>query len=181
MMPLNIVVAMDQSRGIGRGGTLPWHLKGDLRHFRELTTTTRHKDRRNVVIMGRKTWDSLPPSSQPLPGRINMVITHNELLELPQGVFKAAGFEQALDLLHKKEVGKTVESVYVIGGTQIYQQAVQHPQCRKIYLTQILHSFDCDTFFPPFTDHFRQESASDRHVEGKIAYFFAEYVRQAPG
>ena len=177
MMPFSIVVAMDQKQGIGREGKLPWHLKGDLRHFKEITTKTRDKNKRNVVIMGRKTWDSLPAQFRPLPGRVNIVITRNDNLKFPQGVLRAGGLEQALDLPAGEILSKIVESVYVIGGAQIFQQAIVRQECHKIYLTQILHSFDCDTFFPPFTDHFQHEVSSPRYVENGISCLFIEYSR----
>ncbi|MBI5149537.1 MAG: dihydrofolate reductase [Candidatus Omnitrophica bacterium] len=181
MTPFNIVVAMDPNRGIGKDGRLPWHLKGDLRHFREITTTTRDKNKRNAVIMGRRTWDSLPDPFRPLPGRINVVITRNEQLRLPEGVLKAGGLALALELLDKKEVRETCEMVFVIGGAQIYDQAVCLKECQAIFLTQILNSFPCDTFFPPFADHFREGSVSPRHKEGLVEYFFAEYHRKTSG
>src|SRR3989338_1802540 len=114
MTPFNIVVAMDQNRGIGLDGKLPWHLKCDLRHFKEITTKTRDKNKRNAVIMGRKTWDSLPVRFRPLPDRVNVVITRNTSLEFPQGVSRADRLDQALELLTKGALSKTVEGVYVI-------------------------------------------------------------------
>ena len=177
-MPFSIVVAMDQKQGIGRGGKLPWHLKGDLRHFKEITTKTRDKNKRNVVIMGRKTWDSLPAQFRPLPDRVNVVITRNTSLEFPQGVSRADGLDQALELLTKGALSKTVEGVYVIGGAQIFQQAIVRQECRKIYLTQILQTFDCDTFFPPFADYFRHEASSPPYVENEISCLFAESSRK---
>lgn len=178
MTPFSIVVAMDQKQGIGRDGHLPWHLKCDLRHFKEITTKTRDKDKRNAVIMGRKTWDSLPAQFRPLPNRVNIVITGNDNLKFPQGVLRAGGLEQALELLTKGVLSKTVEGVYVIGGAQIFRQAIVREECRKIYLTQILHSFDCDTFFPPFTEQFQQAANSPRYVENDISCLFAEYSRK---
>lgn len=178
MTPFSIVVAMDQNRGIGRDGKLPWHFKCDLRHFKEVTTKTRDKTRRNAVIMGRKTWDSLPAQFRPLPDRVNIVITRNDNLKFPRGVLRASGLEQALELLTKGTLSNTVEAVYVIGGAQIFEQAIARKECRKIYLTQILHSFGCDTFFPPFADHFQQEVISPRYVENDIPCLFVEYSRK---
>lgn len=169
---------MDQNRGIGREGKLPWRLKRDLQYFKEITTRTRDKSKRNAVIMGRKTWDSLPAQFCPLPNRVNVVVTRNKDLELPQGVLRAESLDQALELLTKGALSNTVEDVYVIGGAQIFQQAIVRQECRKIYLTQILHSFDCDTFFPPFTDHFQHEASSPRYVENGISCLFAEYSRK---
>ena len=178
MTPFSIVVAMDQKQGIGRNGILPWHLKCDLQHFKEITTGTQDKSKRNAVIMGRKTWDSLPAQFRPLPQRVNVVITRNENLQFPQDVLRVNGLEQALDLFVKGALSKTIESVYVIGGAQIFEQVIVRKECRKIYLTQILHSFDCDTFFPPFVDYFQHQVSSPRYVENEISYLFAEYSRK---
>lgn len=176
MTPFSIVVAMDQNRGIGRDGKLPWHLKCDLQHFKEITTKTQDKNKRNAVTMGRKTWDSLPAQFRPLPDRVNVVITRNSSLEFPRGVLRADGLEQALIL---GAPSSAIESVYVIGGAQIFEQAIVRKECRKIYLTQILQTFDCDTFFPPFTDYFQHEVSSPRYVENEIPCLFAEYSRKA--
>ncbi len=178
MTPFSIVVAMDQNRGIGKGGKLPWHLKCDLQHFKEITTQTRDKNKRNAVIMGRKTWDSLPAQFCPLPKRVNVVITRNDHLEFPHDVLRVNGLDQALNLFTEGALSKTVESVYVIGGAQIFQEAIGRRECRKIYLTQILQSFECDTFFPPFVDFFEHEVSSPPYVENEISYLFVEYSRK---
>ncbi len=175
MTPFSIVVAMDQKQGIGRKNNLPWHLKCDLQHFKEITTTTQDKNKRNVVIMGRKTWDSLPAQFRPLPGRVNIVITRNPDIKFPQGVLRADGLQQALEL---GAPSGAIESVYVIGGAQIFEQAIALKECLKIYMTQILHSFDCDTFFPRFVDYFQHDVSSPRYVENEISYLFAEYSRK---
>ena len=178
MTPFSIVVAMDQSRGIGREGKLPWYLKCDLKHFKEITTQTRDQNKHNAVIMGRKTWDALPTQFRPLPKRVNVVITRNANLQFPQDVLRVNGLEQALDFFAKGALSKTIESVYVIGGAQIFEQAIVRKECRNIYLTQIFHSFGCDTFFPPFVDYFQHEVSSPRYVENEISYLFAEYSRK---
>lgn len=175
MTPFSIVVAMDQNQGIGRDGKLPWHLKCDLRHFKEITTGTQDKNKRNAVIMGRKTWDSLPSQFRPLPNRVNVVITRNSNLEFPQDVLRADGLEQALLFAAPSSA---IESVYMIGGAQIFEPAIALKECRKVYLTRIFQSFDCDTFFPPFVDYFQHEVSSPRYVENEIAYLFAEYSRK---
>lgn len=177
MTPFSIIVAMDSARGIGKNGTLPWHLKGDLRYFKAITTTTRQADKQNAVIMGRKTWDSLPEHFRPLPGRLNVVVTRNKDLDVPEGVWKASSLQDALTQIGEGGEKSPIESVYVIGGAQIYAQAVQHPQCRQIYLTRIDGAFDCDTFFPEFSGEFKEKKVSDPQKEGPLTYFFAEYAR----
>ena len=77
MKNVSIVVAATEAGGIGKGGRIPWHLRGDMAHFRQLTSTTEKEGNRNSVIMGRKTWDSLPTKYRPLPNRYNIVITRS--------------------------------------------------------------------------------------------------------
>ena len=87
LMPFQIVVAMTQSRGIGSKGGMPWHLPTDMQYFKQLTSTTKaagskfeDADSQNAVIMGRNTWESIPPKFRPLRGRINVVISRCERL-----------------------------------------------------------------------------------------------------
>src|SRR3989338_7373825 len=139
MKPIfSIIAAVDKDFGLGKGGTLPWQLPADMKHFKTLTTAAL-PGKKNAVIIGRKTWDSLPAQFRPLPGRVNLVLSRNDNLKFPQGVLRAGGLEQALDLLAEEILSKIVESVYVIGGAQIFQQAIVRQECHKIYLTQILH------------------------------------------
>lgn len=177
-LTFSIIVAMDEERGIGRDGRIPWHLKGDMRHFKEVTTATRKPGRENIVIMGRKTWDSLPERFRPLPGRINVVITRDKNLPLPAGVFRADSLDDALDLCRYDAVPDAFEAIYVIGGGQIYQQAIRHPLCQGIYATHIHGVFRCDTFFPAFDRGFQEKSLSPIFSEGPVSYRFAEYARK---
>ena len=78
MVNFSLVVAVDSNNGMGRAGALPWHLPGDMKHFKEITTRTESPDKKNVVVMGRKTWESLPGKFQPLPERINVIMTRQE-------------------------------------------------------------------------------------------------------
>ena len=85
-IPFSLIVAMDSQNGIGKNGQLPWHLPADLKHFKEITCTVRDPKKQNVVLMGRKTWDSIPEKFRPLPGRINVVLTRHPDLKFPLGV-----------------------------------------------------------------------------------------------
>lgn len=176
MLLLDIIVAVDSENGIGKKGELPWHLSGDMKHFRDLTTAVESKGKKNAVIMGRKTWDSLPPPYKPLPHRLNIVLTRGGL-SLPDGVFQAASLNEALGLINDR-FQNVVEKVFVIGGGEIFKEALTHPQCHKIYLTQILSKFDCATFFPSFSHLFQNLHKSPHQQEGSLEYYFAEYVRK---
>ena len=178
MIPLNIIVAVDPQNGIGKDGKLPWHLSGDLKHFREITCATRSKKKKNAVVMGRKTWDSLPAAFRPLPERINIVLTRNPHMRLPDGVLKADSFEKVLEMSGNERLKDVIETIFIIGGQQIFEEAIQHPQCQKIYLTQVLIVSGCDTFFPDFQRTFEEKSKSVPRNEGPISYYFAEYHRK---
>lgn len=179
MIPFSIIVAMDEDNGIGRQGKLPWHLAGDLKHFKEITSSAA-PGRRNAVIMGRKTWESIPEKFRPLPGRLNVVVTRSPERSFPEGVLKCGSLEQALERLASDEQFQdTIGAVYVIGGGEIYREALRHPDCRMIYATKVSGRFSCDTFFPDFSGDFREKTVSPRLREGDVDYAFAEFVRLA--
>ena len=178
MIPLNIVVAVDTKNGIGKDGALPWDLTGDFKRFREVTSNTRSLKKKNVVVMGRKTWDSIPQEYRPLPNRMNIVLTRNKSLRLPEGVLKADDFNQVLQMATNERLKDIIETVFVIGGQQVYEEAIKYAECEKLYVTHIHNDFDCDTFFPPFENMFEPIQASDECKEGLITYHFEEYKRK---
>ena len=178
MRPFSLVVAIDQERGIGKNGQLPWHLPADLQHFKKITQTTSSPDKINAVIMGRKTWDSIPEKFRPLPGRLNVVLTRDPKASFPDSVLKASDLEQVFALLESPAYRPRVESVFVIGGAQIFEQTLRLPTCQKLYLTHLHQSFDCDAFFPDFGKDFQRSVATTPQYEGNLAFHFAEYERQ---
>ncbi|HBH16839.1 MAG TPA: hypothetical protein DDW92_01055, partial [Candidatus Veblenbacteria bacterium] len=155
--------------GIGIKGGLPWRLKGDMEHFREITVGQGN----NGVIMGRTTWLSLPEKFRPLPERVNVVLTEQDL-NLPQGVLRASSIGEAINQLETK----SLSDIFVIGGGQVYAQGIVHPLCQKLYVTEIMQEFDCDTFFPEIPEHFIKVSESDLKTEGDISYHFAVYEKK---
>jgi len=150
-----IVVAMDEARGIGKGGGIPWHVPEDMRNFKEVTTAVSRTSKTNAVIMGRKTWDSLPEKFRPLPGRLNIVLSRQKDLALPKGVLHFPGLEEALAYIGKDP---KVENVFVIGGAQVYEKAVNHPACNRLLATFVQGKFSCDTFFPAIPARFKPDS-----------------------
>jgi len=178
IMTFSMVVAIDAKNGIGKDGGLPWHLPGDMKYFRELTSKVNSADRQNVVIMGRKTWNSIPERFRPLSGRINIVLTRNNDLQLPMGVLRAGNFKDVEEILDNKEIKGMVESAFVIGGQQIFEEAMRHPGCGKIYMTHILKSYDCDTFLPTYDAQFEKVTSSPQQNDDSVSYYFAEYERK---
>ena len=135
---VNVVVAVDDDNGIGKDGKLPWNNREDMIHFRDLTIGNGN----NVVIMGRKTYESIPPKFRPLPKRKNIILSSNPV----EGVDSYRSLEEAL-------INCSVyDNVFIIGGQQLYEEAITKyiNLCDKIYISHIDGNFDCDVFFPKF-------------------------------
>lgn len=177
MRDFSIIVAADVKRGIGKNGTLPWHVPGDLKYFKELTTRADSPTTKNVVIMGRKTWESIPEKFRPLAGRLNIVLSRNSELVLPAGVMRQGSLDEALETLSKDPLNATTGSIFVIGGGQVYREALSHPQCRYIYLTTIFSDFKCDVFLPPFPSDFKEIRVCDVASSPAGDYRFYRYQR----
>lgn len=137
----NIIVAFDDDYGIGRNGTIPWHDKADLKRFKETTLNA-------TVIMGRKTYESIP--NRPLKGRSNIVITNTNLNESSDKLLTAPNLHEALKLVFAVPNFALSDLVYVIGGEQVYKEALSKYAylCDEIFVTHIPNTHQCDRFFP---------------------------------
>ncbi|KAK1174184.1 dihydrofolate reductase-like [Acipenser oxyrinchus oxyrinchus] len=148
---LNCIVAVCPNLGIGNNGNLPWHpkrLSNEFQHFQKMTMTPSVEGKQNVVIMGRKTWFSIPERNRPLKNRINVVLSR-ELKELPEGAhYLAHDFSSALSLLEGAELADKADQVWIIGGSAIYKEAMDTTARHRLFVTRILQEFECDTFLP---------------------------------
>jgi len=170
----DIVVALDENLCIGKDGKLPWRLRGDLKYFRELTITPTMSREPNAVIMGRKTWESLPTRARPLADRVNLVLTKQERYRLPEGVLKAGSLDQALMMLSEFQI----RNCFVIGGGELYREAIEHQCLGLLYVTEIQAAFYCDAYFPEYRGRFKLESESRMHEENGLNYCFKVFSRQ---
>ena len=166
-MKFSIVVAVDSKLGIGKDNTLPWRLPGDLKAFKEITTRS-ESGKPNAVIMGRKTWDSLPPKVKPLPGRLNIVVSRQKDLELPESCILSHSLDEALRACKPEELSEA----FVLGGSQLFDIALEHPSLHKVYLTEIYKDFDCDCFFPDYKGKLSTVSSSQMQSENGVDYVF---------
>lgn len=176
-----IVVACTREFGIGLDGGLPWRLPGDMAFFKALTCGTSEPSKRNALVMGRRTWESIPPKFRPLPGRLNVVLSRSaQLCPLSsKEVLVCSSLHSALHLLASPPYSASVETVFVIGGGQVYKEAVELPGCDAIHMTEIEYSCECDTFFPMFDKQvFRLWNSSLPVVESNIRYSFTTYVQE---
>jgi len=160
---LSLIVAVAQNRAIGKENRLLWQLPEDLRYFRETT-------RGQAVIMGRKTWESLPPAFRPLPGRRNILVTHDRQY-VAEGVTVTHSLPEAL-----MAAGDTGET-FVIGGAELYRQAL--PLAQRLYLTEVAQTCEGDVFFPevPAAD-WEEISRSQQRSASGIEFAFAVYQRR---
>lgn len=172
--PFSIIAACDDEGGLGKNGDLAWRLSADLKYFKALTTSVSNKSLINAVVMGRRTWESLPEKFRPLPNRMNMVLTRQTEFPVPNDVLVADSLSNALAKLSEND---SLESIFVIGGAHLYAQAVTHIDCQNIYLTRIIGKFDCDVFFPSLPVHFKCIKQSNVFKENGISYSFVEYSK----
>jgi dihydrofolate reductase len=167
-----IVAAADLVGGIGKDNALPWHLKGDLKYFHDLTVTTKNPHKQNMVIMGRATWESLPEAHRPLKRRRNIVLSRTPS-------FDADGAEVAPTLAAAYELADaTVETIFIIGGENVYSQAIIDHHLSGIYLTRIQSKFSCDAFFPQIPERFKKVTSLGKETEGEISYEFLLYEKK---
>ena len=174
-----LVVAATRQLGIGKDGTLPWKLPGDMKYFKDLTGTTSDPGKKNAVIMGRTTWESIPPKFRPLKGRHNIVLSRKKQNgqqdstpdPASDGPVTCSSLGSAMDHLGEANLANTIEHIFVIGGGQVYKEAVQSEQCAAIHLTQIDQDIDCDTFFPEIDrSRFKLWSAAPPQKDNGIRY-----------
>tara|TARA_Y100000385_G_scaffold199437_1_gene206509 strand:- start:88 stop:594 length:507 start_codon:yes stop_codon:yes gene_type:complete len=139
-MLISLIVAMDNERGIGRNNDLMWHLPKDMRFFRETTLD-------NIVIMGRKNYDSIPLKYRPLDRRENVILSRNKN-------FKAENCKvyHSLNEAISSYQNETEKTVFIIGGGQIYKEALELDLVSEMYITEVHSAYRADTFFPDFDD-----------------------------
>ena len=181
-----IITAIDQNNGIGKNNSIPWNLPKDLKHFKDITNNS-------FIIMGRNTWNSLP--KKPLPNRINIIISSTIKLDVNLNIsivkynsnkiicsefniiYVFDSFQKALNCIHSSNCNK---KIFVIGGTQLYTEAINHPDCNKIHLTKIYNNYDCDRFFPPIPTNFKLHTLSDFNCENDTYFRYYTYLDLTP-
>ncbi|WP_225781398.1 dihydrofolate reductase [Xenophilus sp. Marseille-Q4582] len=158
---INLIYARAANGVIGVNNALPWHLPEDLAHFKRQTLGA-------PVVMGRKSWDSLPPRFRPLPGRTNIVVTR-------QADWRAEGAQRAGSLAEAFALAGDVPELWVIGGAQVYAEA--EPLAQRAVVTEIARDFEGDAFAPTLGPAWR-ETAREAHVAASgLPFAFVTYER----
>ena len=145
-MTYNMIVAYDLQKGIGKNNKLPWNFPEDLKRFSKLT----RGEGNNAIIMGKNTWESLP--KKPLPKRDNLILSTTLCIEenSPKNTYiKTFSDINSLDKFCEEQ---QYETIWIIGGSKIYEQFLQHKKLKSIYVTLIHENYDCDIKFPQLTN-----------------------------
>lgn len=135
-MKIAIIVAMDEKRGIGKNNSLLWHLPEDMKFFKNTTSD-------NIVVMGRKNYESIPEKYRPLPNRENVILTRNKDFKA-EGCLVFHSFEDILDYYADEEE----KTMFIIGGGEIYKLALDKDIVDEMYITKVEKTYAADTFFP---------------------------------
>ncbi|HUR90057.1 MAG TPA: dihydrofolate reductase [Ramlibacter sp.] len=160
-MKVGLVYARAANGVIGKEGVLPWHLPEDLAHFKHVTMGA-------PVLMGRKTWESLPPRFRPLPGRRNVVITRNENWSA-EGAHRASSLDAALALCADQP------TVWVIGGAQVFAEAMEVADVAEV--TEIDRDFDGDVILPPLGAAWTEAKRERHRSSAGFDYSFVTYTK----
>ena len=162
-MTISLIAAVARGGVIGRDNSIPWRIPEDVARFRDVTMG-------HPVVMGRRTWDSIPARFRPLPGRRNIVVTRNRKW-YGDGAEPAGSLDEALGL------AAGAREVFVIGGAAIYAAAL--PFADELRLTEIDAEIDGDTLFPPIDGDVFEEVERETHASGASPPFaFVRYVRR---
>jgi len=149
-----LVFARARNGVIGHEGALPWRLRSDLALFKQTTLF-------KPVIMGRKTWDSLP--IKPLPGRLNLVLSRDGSFD-PQGAIVCESFDEALQIAREHAADDGAEEVCVIGGAALF--AASLPKARRLYITEVQAEVEGDVHMPPIDESAWREARREEHPAG---------------
>lgn len=174
-----IIAAVCRDNGIGKSNNLPWRLKKEMDFFTRITSGTSSPSKKNAVIMGRKTWESIPAKFKPLPNRINVLLSKLSIEKPKEAHHLFKSLEESVSFLYKSE---EVDKIFIIGGAGVYKESMAMNDCQKIYLTRIDADFDCDTFFPEINDNLFKliqdpDVPDEEQEENGIKYKYHVYQR----
>jgi dihydrofolate reductase len=157
---ISIIVAVSEDLGIGKDNELLWHISEDLKRFKRLTTG-------NAVIMGKKTWESLP--RKPLPGRKNIVLTDNRQAVIENAV-TAYSLQDAISKCSSEE------EIFIIGGGSIYRQYM--PLADRLFITHVHRKAPADIYFPAIDPEIWEVTEKEEFIESDIPYTYTIYDRK---
>ena len=141
-MFINLILATDINNGIGKNNKIPWLIKKDLSYFKDLTSFNNKNNEKNAVLMGRKTWESIPDNIKPLKNRTNIVITNKNCLNENKDIIIINQLN--IEIIKKKCEELNIKYLWIIGGSSIYNYFLDEGFYNYIFLTKIYDNFNCD-------------------------------------
>ncbi|XP_031639096.1 dihydrofolate reductase-like [Contarinia nasturtii] len=180
----NLIVAACENSGIGFKDKLPWSLKNELKHFRKMTTSTADPMKKNAVIMGRLTYFAIPESKRPLANRLNIVLSNTTAAtDYPHDVILCSSLNEAMTKLIGTDLGANIETIWICGGSRVFNEAMSSDYCHRIYYTDIKAPFECDVFFPNISSAFKiipndEGIPTDEQEENGVKYQYKIYEKQ---
>ncbi len=161
-MLVSMIAAIGKNRELGKNNRLLWHIPEDFKRFKDLTSG-------HVVIMGRKTYESLPEKFRPLPNRTNIIVTRDVGYKIKDAIV-CHSIEEAINLAKKK-----TSEIFIIGGAQIYDLGIKYAD--RLYLTLVDKEYpDADAFFPDYSQ-FKKVITEENHSSGDIKFKFVELIK----
>lgn len=176
MKQFSMIVAIDNKNGFSKNNKIPWHLKKDFKWFNNVTTGGTNQ---NAIIMGRKTWETLP--KKPLTNRYNIIISSKtDISHNDKQCMVVSSLDEALMFCTRGNSKHLIDDIFVIGGQQLYEEGLNHKLCKRLYITHIDADYGCDRFFPKIDmNEWRLLDCSCINVEGDVKFTFCIYERGA--
>jgi len=190
-----VVAATVPDFGIGLHGSIPWRIPEDMKFFKETTSTTKDAKKQNAVIMGRKTWESIPSKFRPLPSRLNIVLTRSPDSETAQAIASTdsclvySSLDKAMECLSWPPYSDSIETVFVIGGAELYNMALTThvAQLDAVFFTKVFlpkePAVSCDRFLSINLEHFEAVELSEKTAckrDEKLSYQMLQLLPKAP-
>jgi dihydrofolate reductase len=147
---MEAILACTKKGGIGLNGKLPWRIKEDMMLFKKITTTTAATISQNAVIMGRKTWESIPKKFRPLPNRINIILSttmDKNKTENSKSIYVANSLNELDLIIENLKKKDNLVTPFIIGGAKLYNKMFKLNKISKVHMSLLRDDYDCDTFF----------------------------------
>ncbi|XP_056908121.1 zgc:153031 isoform X2 [Takifugu flavidus] len=148
--PVRVIAAVCNNRGIGKDNQMPWSIPAEFQYFLNTVTRVSRPGNMNMMVWGKQCWVSHPDSTFPLPNILHAVLSKTLLTVPDHAHFVCESLDAAVRLASEPPLADLIEIIWIVGGVQVYKEAMEHPWCDLIYLTDIMAEFECDVFFPEF-------------------------------
>ncbi|KAI5623900.1 hypothetical protein C0J50_16581, partial [Silurus asotus] len=166
--PIRLIAAACRNMGIGNDGRLPWNLPMEFQYFLNTITAVFKPGKKNLIIWGKHSWFACPENVFPLANSLNVVLS-KKLMSVPKHAhYLCEEFASAVKLASRLPLSDHIETIWILGGTRVYKEALEHPWCDLIYLTDIMADFDCDVFFPSFDQNIYKKQNNYPGVPNEI-------------